>query len=96
MDPHPLTTAEWNQTWDAVRWLWFAFLCALVAGPSLLTAHALIPSAVSTHTISDRWMSTRVLFYAVGLIALAGIGLCFFMAASNTEWIQSSYNKFWH
>ena len=96
MDPTPLTTEQWNQSWDAVRWLWFAFLCALVAGPALLTAHALIPSMVATNTISSRWTGTRPLFYALGVVALGGIGLCFFMSATNTEWIQETYNKFWH
>ena len=96
MDPTQLTTQGWNETWDAVRWLWLAFLCALVAGPSLLTAHALIPSLVSTRTISDRWMSTRILFYVLGLVALAALGFCFYMSASNTGWIETTYNKFWH
>ena len=62
----------------------------------LLTAHALIPSMVATNTISGRWTGTRPLFYLVGVVALAGIAICFFMSASNTGWIQETYDKFWH
>lgn len=96
MDPVPLTSEQWDQSWQAVRWLWIAFAFALVSGPSLLTAHAVIPSAVETRTISEKWMSTRIVFYLIGVVALAGIGLSFFMAGTETDWIQSTYNKFWH
>lgn len=41
-------------------------------------------------------MGARVLFYGVGVAALAGIGLFFFLAASETGWIQAVYDKFWH
>jgi len=41
-------------------------------------------------------MSARIVFYLIGIVALAGIGLSFFMAGTETDWIQSTYNKFWH
>lgn len=61
----------------------------------MLTAHALIPSAVETSTISDRWLRVRPAFYVVGLAALAGIGLFLFLAASETDWIREQYPRFW-
>ncbi len=95
MDPIPLTTDQWAQVGLALKFLWAAFASALVAGPSLLTAHAIIPSAVETSSISERWMKTRPLFYVVGLAGLAGIGLFLFLAASETDWIRESYPRFW-
>lgn len=95
MDPGQLSTEQWAQVGMALKYLWGAFLCALVAGGSLLTAHALIPSAVSTSTISGRWTKTRPVFYLVGFVALAGIALCLFLSASETGWIRDLYPRFW-
>ena len=95
MDPQPLTTDQWAQVGLALKFLWAAFGSSLVAGSSLLTAHALIPSAVETSTISDRWLKVRPIFYVVGLAALAGIGLFLFLAASETDWIREQYPRFW-
>jgi hypothetical protein len=79
----------------ALKFLWAAFLSALVAGTCLLTAHALIPSAVSTSTISSRWMKTRPIFYIVGFAGLLGIALFLFLSASETGWIRDLYPRFW-
>ena len=95
MDPQPLTTDQWAQVGLALKFFWAAFGSALVAGSSLLTAHALIPSAVETSTISDRWLKVRPIFYVVGIAALAGIGLFLFLAASETDWIREQYPRFW-
>ena len=95
MDPQPLTTDQWAQVGLALKFLWGAFLSALVAGTSLLTAHALIPSAVATRTISTRWLRTRPLFYLVGIAGVVGIGAFLFLAASETDWIREMYPRFW-
>ena len=95
MDPQPLTTDQWAQVGLALKFLWGAFASALVAGSSLLTAHALIPSAVETRTISGRWLKVRPIFYLVGIAALAGIALFLFLAATETDWIREQYPRFW-
>lgn len=95
MDPQPLTTEQWAQVGLALKFLWAAFASALVAGPSLLTAHAIIPSAVETNTISDRWNKVRPLFYLVGIVAVACIAIFLFLAATETDWIREQYPRFW-
>ena len=95
MDPQPLTTDQWAQVGLALKFLWGAFASALVAGSSLLTAHALIPSAVETRTISGRWLKVRPIFYLVGIAALAVIALFLFLAATETDWIREQYPRFW-
>ncbi len=95
MDPIPLTTDQWAQVGLALKFLWGAFASSLVAGSSLLTAHALIPSAVETNTISDRWLKIRPLFYVVGITGLVGIAAFLFLAASETDWIRETYPRFW-
>jgi len=95
MDPAPLNTQQWAQVGLALKFLWAAFACALVGAPSLLTAHALIPSLVATSTISNRWQRSRPLFYIVGIAGVAGVGLFLFLAAQETEWIREQFPRFW-
>ena len=95
MDPQTLSTEQWAQVGLTLKFLWAAFGSAVLAGSCLLTAHAIIPSAVDTNTISDKWLKVRPLFYLVGLAGLTGIGLFLFLAASETTWIREMYPRFW-
>jgi hypothetical protein len=95
MDPNTLSTEQWAQVGLALKFLWAAFGSAIVAGFSLVTAHAVIPSAVGTSSVSDGWLKVRPLFYLVGIAGLAGLGLFLFLAASETGWIRDLYPRFW-
>ena len=95
MDPGQLSTEQWAEVGMALKFLWGAFLSAIVAGTSLVTAHAIIPSAVTTSTISERWMKVRPVFYVVGIAGLAGIALFLTLSATETGWIRDLYPRFW-
>ena len=95
MDPKPLTTAEWGDVGTALKMMWLAFGAALIAGSTLLTAHAVIPSAVATNTISTRWLKWRPAFYVVGLVAVAAILVFIVLAALQLDWIDRVYGRFW-
>ena len=95
MDPQSLTTEQWAEVGLALKFLWVALGCAIIGASSLLTAHAIIPSAVETRTISDRWLRTRPLFYLVGTAGVIGIATCLFLAAQETGWIRDMYPRFW-
>ena len=72
MDPQPLSPSEWAQIGTALKFLWAALGCAIVAGFSLLTAHAIITSLVDTNTIPSSWSNLRPVLYFVGIIAVIG------------------------
>ena len=95
MDPQPLSSSEWAQIGTALKFLWAALGCAIVAGFSLLTAHAIIVTLVDTNTISARWSSLRPFFYAVGFIAVIGVITCFVFAALNMDWLEVRYSRYW-
>ena len=95
MDPNTLSTDQWAQIGLTLKFLWAAFGSSIVAGTSLVTAHAIIPSAVETNSISNRWLTIRPVFYIVGLAGLVGIGLFLFLAASETDWVREMYPRFW-
>ena len=95
MDPKPLTTAEWAEVGNALKFLWLALGFALVAGPSLLTAHAIIPSVVDTKTVPATWSKLRPPLYAVGIASVMGIIFALFMASQNTNFLRDMYSRWW-
>ena len=95
MDPQPLSPSEWAQIGTALKFLWAALGCAIVAGFSLVTAHAIITSLVDTNTISARWSNLRPVFYFVGIVAVFGVIACFALAAMNLDWLDVFYSRYW-
>jgi hypothetical protein len=95
MDPQQLTTEQWAEVGMALKFLWLALGCAIIGASSLVTAHAIIPSAVATRSISDRWLKARPLFYIVGLVGVTAIAVCLYLAAQELGWIRDLYARFW-
>lgn len=48
MDPKALTSTDWNNIHLFLQWFWIYFPLVVAFAVTMLTAHALIPSAVST------------------------------------------------
>ena len=48
MDPKALTSTDWQNIHLFLQWFWIYFPLIIVFALTMLTAHALIPSAVST------------------------------------------------
>ena len=95
MDPQPLSPSEWAQIGTALKFLWAALGCAIVAGFSLLTAHALITSLVDTNTIPSGWSNLRPVFYFIGIVAVIGLIACLVLAAINLEWLEVLFPRYW-
>jgi hypothetical protein len=97
MDPQPLSRAEWAEVGNALKFLWVALGFALIAGPSLLTAHAIIPSAIDTKTVASKWARFRAPLYIVGIVCVVGIAISFVMAFSiaNDVLLNDFYDRWW-
>jgi len=95
MDPQPLSSSEWAQIGTTLMLLWGALGCAIVAGFSLLTAHAIITSLVDTNTISHRWSNLRPVLYFVGIVAVIGVIACLVLAVMNLDWLDVRYSRYW-
>ena len=95
MDPQPLCRDEWAEVGTVLKFLWLALGFALITGPSLLTAHALIPSAVDTKTITEKWSRFRAPLYVVGLLCAVGIFASLCMASQNTQFLHDMYSRWW-
>ena len=96
MDPNTTTGADWDLTSTTLKLLWVSLLFALGAGFSLVTAHAIIPSAVATRTIPKTWEKLRWPLYAFGIASVAGIGITLAFGAVEAEpFITRIYDRYW-
>jgi hypothetical protein len=95
MDPKPLTTAEWAEVGTALKFLWLALGFAVVAGPSLLTAHAIIPSVIDTKSVGAKWSKLRAPLYVTGVVCVVGIFASLYMASENVEFLERIYSRWW-
>ncbi len=81
----PLSPSEWGQIGTALKFMWLALVCAIVAGTSLMVAHAFIPSAVATRTIPAKFEKLRMPLYATGLLGVFGLISMLVLAGINAD-----------
>ena len=59
MDPFAPTAGEWNEIARSITFLTLALISAFLTGPVFLVAHAIIPSAVDSKTISNKFTKLK-------------------------------------
>jgi len=76
-DPKALTSVDWNNIHMFLQWFWIYFPIVVIFGITLLTAHALIPSLVSTGHLPESTQKLRIpltgfaaLLFAAGVVIL--------------------------
>ena len=80
-DPKALTSVEWNNIHMFLQWFWNYFPIVVTFGLTLLVAHAVIPSMVSSGQLPESTQKLRVpltgvaalLFVAGAIILSLGI-----------------------
>ena len=81
MDPKALTSTDWNNIHLFLKWFWIYFPLVIAFAVTMLTAHALIPSAVATgHLPANigrlKWPLTGIaLLIAVVAIIILVLGI---------------------
>ena len=78
MDPNPLSKAQWADAGFAIKLLWISMVLMFIAAQSFLAAHAIIPSSVASHHLSQRWNRLRPMLYAGGFACLIGVAIAIF------------------
>ena len=95
-DTTPLSPNEWGQIGTALKFLWLALACAIVAGTALMTAHAFIPSAVATRTVPSKYEKLRIPLYATGILAVIGVVAMLVLAGMNADDIvKRMHPRYW-
>jgi|TARA_B100000809_G_scaffold19011_1_gene16847 hypothetical protein len=76
-DPKALTSVDWNNIHMFLQWLWIYLPIVVTFAITLVTAHALIPSLVSTGHLPESTQKLRipltgfaVLLFAAGAVIL--------------------------
>ena len=96
MDPLALNANDWNNLGNIITFLWLALISAIITGPTLLIAHAIIPSAVATKTINEKYNKLRPSLYLMGCIGVICIVLFFCLAGFQSYAIlKEFYPSFW-
>jgi hypothetical protein len=96
MDPLAPNANDWNNLGTIITFLWLALISAIITGPTLLIAHAIIPSAVATKTINEKYNKLRLGLYLMGGIGVTCIILFFCLAGFQSYAIlKEIYPSFW-
>ena len=81
MDPKALDSTDWQNIHLFLQWFWIYFPLVVAFAVTMLTAHALIPSAVSTGHLPAsaarlRWpLTAAALLVAVAAIIILILGI---------------------
>ena len=79
MDPGMLSVEDWQARLLALRLMWLCLILAFTAAGSLVIAHAVIPSAVDSGTLSKKFNKFRLPLYLTGIFAFVLDVAVFFM-----------------
>tara|TARA_B100001964_G_C13732515_1_gene379464 strand:- start:203 stop:496 length:294 start_codon:yes stop_codon:yes gene_type:complete len=96
LDPFAPTTGEWSEIAKTITFLTIALISAFVTGPILLVAHAVIPSAIDSKSINNKFNKLRPILYLIGFMGLASIITFFLLAFFNIyPVLERIYPRFW-
>ena len=96
MDPGMLSVEDWQARLLALRLMWLCLILAFTAAGSLVIAHAVIPSAVDSGTLSKKFNKFRLPLYLTAIFAFVLDVAVFLYALSLAQGIISDiYPSFW-
>ena len=96
MDPGMLSVEDWQARLLALRLMWLCLILAFTAAGSLVIAHAGIPSAVESGTLSTEGSKFILALYLTGIFAFVLDVAVFLYALSLAQGIISDiYPSFW-
>ena len=95
VDPVAVNAPLWSDIGNWLHWLWAYFFCIVILAFAFLTAHALIPSLVSSGHLPKRFLKLRGPMYTTVLIFL-GLAMLFLTWTVNNSYVlEDLYNRFW-
>lgn len=99
MDPSFITSAEWSQVGTLLKFLWGFLLFVVAFALTMLLAHALLPSLLSSGHVPDelidRVRKGRPLLYLLGLTALVIAALFMVAVVSQSDVLGRLYARLW-
>lgn len=93
--PNVTSTPEWQQITTALIWLWSFVVAMIFFAFSVLLSLGMIPSLMSTNELSRRARVVRPFLYAVALLFLIAVIVCFTFFVMNVLVLLRIYPKAW-
>ena len=91
MDLIPLTAEQWGDGGNAIKLLWLSLLFAVTGSGAFVTAHAMIPSAISTGHLPAKFNRLRIPLYVLGIAAVAAIATNVFFIIGFVGYLDDVY-----
>ena len=95
MDPNFIGASEWSQIGEVIRFLGLVPLSAILFAFSLLIAHGLIPSAVSSNHLPKVAMRVRPFFYLTSLVGAVALIAVLVSLAGMLDVVEAVYKDWW-
>jgi hypothetical protein len=95
VDPAAVNASSWSDIGNWLLWLWAYFFSIVIIAFTFLTAHAIIPSLVSSGHLPGQFMKLRGPMYLTVLI-FAGLAALFMVwTVDHSLLLEDVYNRFW-
>jgi hypothetical protein len=94
-DPVAVSAAQWSEIGNWMHWLWAYFFCIIIIAFTFLTAHAVIPSLVSSGHLPRKYLNLRQPMYLTVVIFIGAAVFFMWWTVGNSLLLEDLYNRFW-
>ena len=92
-DPNALTSAEWTNIHNFLKWFWIYLPIVIIFAITMLTAHALIPSLVITGHLPESTQRLRVPLTAFAALVFDAAVVILVLGINATLDVRQVYNR---
>ena len=93
MDPKALTSTDWHNIHLFLQWFWIYFPLIATFAVTMLTAHGLIPSAVSTGHLPANASKLRIPLTLLALVFLAAAIVILVLGINQTLDVRNFWDR---
>jgi hypothetical protein len=93
-DPNALTSVEWNNIHNFLKWFWIYFPIVVTFAITMLTAHAIIPSLVVTGHLPESTQRLRVPMTGFAALVFAAGVVILVLGINATLDVRQIYDRF--
>ena len=93
MDPKALDSTDWNNIHLFLQWFWIYFPLVVAFAVTMLTAYALIPSAVATGHLPASASKLKIPLTAVALVLAVAAIIMLILGINQTLDVRNFWDR---
>ena len=93
MDPKALDSTDWNNIHLFLQWFWIYFPLVVAFAVTMLTAYALIPSAVATGHLPASASKLKIPLTAVALLFVVAAIIMLILGINQTLDVRNFWDR---